>query len=247
MMNAGGTPILRPSLIDTLTTIAGRNLDASGRKAALFEVAAVFHETDQGHEERTATALLMPCEDEASLQPIRGCIDRMVSMLTGEIPVATAADRVWSAPGADLHWQDRPLGHVGLLAPEIVAAHGLEGQWAACEVFLEPLLAHWPPEISVAPPPAFPAIERDLSLVVSDDVQWHAISSLIEGLQLAALDSVEYVGVFRGKQLSAGQKSLTLRLRFRAEDRTLTHEEVDAPVAQVVEACASQLNAELRQ
>jgi len=55
------------------------------------------------------------------------------------------------------------------------------------------------------------------------------------------------LGVFRGKQLSAGQKSLTLRLRFRAEDRTLTHEEVDAPVAQVVEACASQLNAELRQ
>lgn len=244
---AGGTPILRPSLIDTLTTIAGRNHDASGRKAALFEVAAVFHETDQGHEERTATALLMPCEDEASLQPIRGCIDRMVSMLTGEIPVATAADRVWSAPGADLHWQDRPIGHVGLLAPEIVAAHGLEGQWAACEVFLEPLLAHWPPEISVAPPPAFPAIERDLSLVVSDDVQWHAISSLIEGLQLAAFDSVEYVGVFRGKQMSAGQKSLTLRLRFRAEDRTLTHEEVDAPVAQVIEACASQLNAELRQ
>jgi phenylalanyl-tRNA synthetase beta chain len=114
-------------------------------------------------------------------------------------------------------------------------------------VFLEPLLAHWPPEISVAPPPAFPAIERDLSLVVSDDVEWHAISSLIEGLQLAAFDSVEYVGVFRGKQLSAGQKSLTLRLRFRAEDRTLTHEEVDAPVAQAVEACASQLNAELRQ
>ena len=244
---AGGTPILRPSLIDTLTTIAGRNLDASGRKAALFEVAAVFHETDQGHEERTATALLMPCEDEASLQTIRGCIDRVVSMLTGEIPVAMAADRVWSAPGADLHWQDRPIGHVGLLAPEIVVAHGLEGQWAACEVFLEPLLTHWPPEISVAPPPAFPAIERDLSLVVSDDVQWHDISSLIEGLQLAAFDSVEYVGVFRGKQLSAGQKSLTLRLRFRAEDRTLTHEEVDAPVAQVVESCASQLNAELRQ
>ena len=128
-------------------------------------------------------------------------------MLTGEIPHATAADRIWSAPGADLHWQDRPIGHVGLLAPEIVAAHGLEGQWAACEVFLEPLLAHWPPEISVAPPPAFPAIERDLSLVVSDDVQWHTVSSLIEGLQLAALDSVEYVGVFRGKQVSAGQKA----------------------------------------
>ena len=189
----------------------------------------------------------MPCDDEASLQPIRGCIDRIVSMLTGEIPVATAADRVWSAPGADLHWQDRPIGHIGLLAPEIVAAHGLEGQWAACELFLEPLLDHWPPEILVAPPPAFPAIERDLSLVVSDDVQWHAVSTLIEGLQLAAFDSVEYVGVFKGKQLSAGQKSLTLRLRFRAEDRTLTHEEVDAPVDQVVEACARNLGAELRQ
>lgn len=244
---AGGTPILRPSLIDTLTTIAGRNLDASGRKAALFEVAAVFHETENGHEERTATALLMPCEDEASLQPIRGFIDRIVSMLTGEIPHATAADRIWSAPGADLQCQGRPIGHVGLLSSEILTAHGLEGQWAAFELFLEPLLAHWPPEISVSPPPAFPAIERDLSLVVSDHVQWHAVSTLIEGLQLPAFDSVEYVGVFRGKQVCAGQKSLTLRLRFRAEDRTLTHEEVDAPVAQVVEACASQLNAELRQ
>ena len=244
---AGGTPILRPSLIDTLTTIAGRNLDASGRRAALFEVAAVFHEHEGGHEERTATALLMPCQDETSLQPIRGCIDRIVNMLTGETPTAAPAERIWSAPGADLQWQGLPIGHLGLLAPEIVDAHGLEGEWAACELFLEPLLSHWPPEISVTPPPAFPAIERDLSLVLSDDVQWHAISSLIKNLELPAFDSVEYVGVFRGKQVTAGRKSLTLCLRFRAEDRTLTHEEVDAPVTQVVEACANQFGAELRQ
>ena len=244
---AGGTPILRPSLIDTLGTIAGRNLDASGRRAPLFEVAAVFHEHEGGHSERTASALLIPCDGDPSLQTIRGCVDRMISMLTGQTPTAVPAKRIWSAPGADLILDDTTIGHLGLLAPEILKVHGLEGQWAASELFLEPLLAQWPPEISVTPPPAFPAIERDLSLVLSDDVHWHAISSLIESLQLPAFDSVAYVGVFRGKQLEVGHKSLTLRLRFRAEDRTLTHDEVDAPVAKVVQACAATLGAELRQ
>ena len=82
-------------------------------KYALFEVAAVF-QTDQGHEERTATALLMPCRTKLPCNRSAAASIEW-SACSPEKSVATAADRVWSTPGADILARS-PIGHVGLLA-----------------------------------------------------------------------------------------------------------------------------------
>jgi phenylalanyl-tRNA synthetase beta chain len=94
--------------------------------------------------------------------------------------------------------------------------------------------------------PAFPSIARDLSLVVAEDISWNAIERVIDDSKLLMLDSSEFVGVYRGKQLGAGRKSVTFRLRFRDPERTLRHEEVDPQVAQLVDALKAKVAAELR-
>jgi phenylalanyl-tRNA synthetase beta chain len=94
--------------------------------------------------------------------------------------------------------------------------------------------------------PEYPAIERDLSLIVPEQTAWAKIEGLVAGLGLALLESGQFVGTFRGSQIGAGKKSVTLRLRFRDEKRTLRHEEVDPQVAAVVEKARTDLGAELR-
>jgi phenylalanyl-tRNA synthetase beta chain len=56
----------------------------------------------------------------------------------------------------------------------------------------------------------------------------------------------DFVTTFRGKPIPKGRKSLTMRLRFRANDRTLKHDEVDPQVEQVIAAITTEHNAELR-
>jgi len=60
------------------------------------------------------------------------------------------------------------------------------------------------------------------------------------------LEAVRFVTTFRGKQIGAGRKSLTLRLRFRAPGRTLRHDEVDPQVEKAVATLTSKLGAEVR-
>ena len=96
------------------------------------------------------------------------------------------------------------------------------------------------------PLPTQPAIERDVSAILSEDVSWQQVQSVILSLDLPWLETAEFVTVFRGKGIESGKKSLTLRLRFRDEDRTLTHEKVDPPSSKAIEALCSSLGAEIR-
>ena len=75
---------------------------------------------------------------------------------------------------------------------------------------------------------------------------WLELRDAVRATQPEHLEAVDYVAVFRGKQVDAGRKSVTVRLTFRAPDRTLTHEEADAAVEKVVAALVERFNAELR-
>jgi phenylalanyl-tRNA synthetase beta chain len=107
-------------------------------------------------------------------------------------------------------------------------------------------LASYPPKGKVKELPAFPGIERDISIVVAENVAWAQVETVVRKDQRPPLEQVAFVGTFRGQQVGKGKKSLTLRLSFRNPARTLRHDEVDGPTAQVVSALKAQLGAELR-
>jgi phenylalanyl-tRNA synthetase beta chain len=90
------------------------------------------------------------------------------------------------------------------------------------------------------PLPRFPAVRRDLSLVVGEDVRFDAIRDLVQKTQPENLEEIEYVGVYRGKPLEKGTKSQTISLVFRSPSETLTSEAVDASVKRVIDAAQQQ-------
>jgi phenylalanyl-tRNA synthetase beta chain len=109
---------------------------------------------------------------------------------------------------------------------------------AIAELPLEP--------VTLTPLPKFPAIERDLSIIVDEQVSWAQIQTLVRGLNLPDLESLEFGELFRGKQIPKGQKSLFFTLRYRNSQRSLTHQEVDACQQQVVAALEKTYRAQLR-
>jgi phenylalanyl-tRNA synthetase beta chain len=138
------------------------------------------------------------------------------------------------------------LGMIGLVEPRVLKSCGLERPTAACELELRGLLAQFPPDNAAKELPAFPATDRDISAIVGEGIAYGTILREIESLALPFLESIEFVTTFRGKQIGEGRKSVSLRLVFRAADRTLRSEEADGSVAKAIARLREALGAEIR-
>lgn len=252
---AGGTPMLRPSVLASLLEVRRRNADAGIAELRLFEFARRFAlRADGSHDERPVVALLSdrPSDPEAAMRWMRGTCERALRMLAGRhadirIDALPAERRApWHSVEASIACDGRPIGTYGILAPAALATFGLEGTFAAAELELEPLWAGFPPDARAEALPAFPAIERDLSAIVPERAAWDEIESVARGLGLANMESIGFVGTYRGAQTGAGRKSVTMRLVFRAADRTLRREDADAPMAALADALVARLGATIR-
>jgi phenylalanyl-tRNA synthetase beta chain len=98
----------------------------------------------------------------------------------------------------------------------------------------------------IKPIPRFPAIVRDLSIIIEEGVRWSDIITAIDKKAPSELEGIEFVAIYRGEPIPAAQKSVTLSLRFRDEDGTLTHETVDRFESDIVKALAKSIGAQLR-
>ena len=99
----------------------------------------------------------------------------------------------------------------------------------------------------VLAPPRFPAIRRDLALLLDRDLPAERVTETIAALNIPMLESVELFDVYEGESLPAGKKSVAVACRYRRKDRTLTDDEVNRMHATLVEQASSRLGAELRQ
>ncbi len=90
---------------------------------------------------------------------------------------------------------------------------------------------------------AFPAVERDFSLILNDGTAFAAVRGTIEALGIAEIVSIEAVDLFRGKNVPAGKFSLLVRVTFQSMDGTLTEAQVNEFSARIVAALEQQLGA----
>ena len=145
---------------------------------------------------------------------------------------------------AEIVVEGRVVGHAGQLHPSAVERSGLPKGSCAIEMTLDsiPIVENLPaPRIS-----PFPAVFQDLSLVVEAGV---AAQDVIDAVRTGAGDLLEDVALFdvyTGPQIGEGRKSLTLALRFRAADRTLTEDEASAARDAALAAAGERLGAVLR-
>ncbi|MBI4543910.1 MAG: phenylalanine--tRNA ligase subunit beta [Gemmatimonadetes bacterium] len=96
------------------------------------------------------------------------------------------------------------------------------------------------------PIPAFPATERDLALVMPDQLTAAAVEATIREAASSLLEHLAPFDVYRGAPLPVGTRSIAYRLRFRAADRTLTDAEADQVVGRVLQRLKERLGVEPR-
>ncbi|HYF15791.1 MAG TPA: phenylalanine--tRNA ligase subunit beta [Phycisphaerales bacterium] len=257
----GDEPSLRPSVLAGLLSCRAANQHAGVVRPGgvrLFESASVFAQDGRGGAvENTNLGLLLDAppagrsaDRRAGVRLMRGAIESVARATAGATlsfePSPPHAPAFEAAAFARVAMNGAALGYMGLLSKQALSAFGLEGAVVGAELNLAALIAAYPPASRVVLPPQFPAIERDVSLVVDDSVRWAAIDGALTRLRTGNAEAHEFVATYRGKPLPGGKKSVTVRLRFRDPARTLTHDEVDGPVAEILAGLKKEVPFELR-
>lgn len=137
------------------------------------------------------------------------------------------------------------IGVVGEVAPDVLAAFGIDERVGVVELDLRHVLEHEPKAARWRPTGRHPSSDLDLAFAVPDDVVAERLDKSIRQGAGNLLTSLELFDVYRGPGVGEGRRSLAFRLRLQAPDRNLT----DADVAEVrsrATAAAAKLGAELR-
>ncbi|TLM88624.1 MAG: phenylalanine--tRNA ligase subunit beta, partial [Actinobacteria bacterium] len=95
-------------------------------------------------------------------------------------------------------------------------------------------------------PPRFPAVELDIAIVVDESVTLERIEQALRSAGGKLLDSVRLFDVYRGKGVAEGKKSMAFALEYRAQDRTLTADEVESAHDKLVRKVLGAVGGELR-
>jgi len=157
------------------------------------------------------------------------------------------AELVWAEAGAEIAVDGKTIGTAGIFSQAVRRKFDLTDLApVGAELGFVHLAALKSRSAKVRPIPRFPAIERDLSIIVDEQVRWDDVVRMVTHNAPADLQGIRFVDIYRGKGIVPGKKSVTLSVCFRDEQGTLTHEIVDHFQADIVQRLAEALGAELR-
>ena len=142
---------------------------------------------------------------------------------------------------------DEKVGDLALLAKKVSMACGIKNMnvmlFQLDQDSLVPLKSRTNTFTHLA---EYPMTDYDISLLVDGSVQWKDVAQTVRGIKSELLHGAAFVDEYRGKQIPAGKKSLTLRLAIGSKDKTLTSAEIEEVASGVLNKIAKRFGAELR-
>ncbi len=241
---------LRSQILPAVVREVERNWAAGTGDVRLFEIGTVFEQQGDGKRptERLMAAFAVTgarhprhwstaqSTDEWNRWDARWLVEQLAALAAPGVTVV-AGDDCWLVNGAD----GTPIGWCGRLEADAPRWAG-ELWGGAVQVIAADAAVR-----KFAPLPAYPAVTRDLALLVALGRPVADVTGLLlERGRRHALTDVAVVDEFRGGDIPAGRRSVVVRLRFRADDRTLVDSEVEKAVGRLISSLERELDVTLR-
>jgi phenylalanyl-tRNA synthetase beta chain len=252
---------MRTTLVPGLLETAARNIAYRTNDLALFELRPVFHPVageELPRERLRLTALLSGRrEPEGWAQQAAVCdffdIKGVVEVLLDGLNIKDAR---WPSDHGEGYYHpgkscaveagNLRLGTLGEIHPEVLRSFDIAQPAYLLDLDAEALFAAAGGHPGFRPLSRYPDIERDSALLIDEEVTAQQVLDTLRQVRLKDLESLVLFDVYRGASLPPGKKSLAIRARYRALDRTLTDELVQGLHGKLVQALQKSFGAELR-
>ena len=244
--------VMRQSLLNGVVDAIAYNKARKIENLAFYEVGKVYSE---GREERHlaialnglfSSHLWNGVKQVASFYLLKGLFDVLLERLGLEVAYQKSTDYANFHPGrtASIIFHGHEVGVIGELHPKFAKAHDVTGT-IVLEVNIEEILTD-NKKMKYHSVNKFPAIERDIAIVVEDAVSAQMLEAAIKKASNKTLSSIEVFDLYHGENLGANLKSIAFRLTFEDYTRTLETKEVDEQINHILEKLTKDFGAKLR-
>ena len=242
--------LMRTTLVMGMLDSLRRN---QGRKTGhdrFFEVGNIHLNNNADlPEERKMLGLLFSGEQEDYFT-LKGAVEQLLEQFGMLERVGfQAGGSEYFQPGrkAILSIDGEKVGELGAVHPKVLKNWDIGGRAYFAELNVKKLFVCYQPKRTYRAIPRFPKVARDLAIVVDEKVTAAEVAKVIAATKLKViLEDVQLFDVYRGTGIPAGKKSMAYTFSLRAEDHTLTDDEIQAAMGLVVRALQARLKAELR-
>ncbi len=244
--------VMRTTLIPSMARTVAYNLNRKNFDGRLFELAKVYHPNGlpltQLPTEENILCLALFGEKEDFFTTKSVVCGLLGSFCYGAKVEYRVSGKSFMHPtrSADLFVEGEYLGVLGQLSPIVCAKIGIDKDVYVAEINYEKLKQCFNDKVVFKPISKFPSVERDLAVIVDENVLCGNLVDAIKSVAGAILDDVSVFDVYRGDQVENGKKSIAFNLIYLSQERTLNVEEVDASIKKILKKLKDDFNAELR-
>ena len=255
-----GASRMRQTLLPGLLNSIRHNLNHGIRDVCLFETGRVFAVSEPGQLplERETFALAATggaleadraqAEREVDFFDLKGALESAVAAMN--LPPLdfkmAAVKHLRPGQSAAISIGGARVGSVGRLTETLAGAYKFRQPVCVAEVDLSALLEIKELPVLYSPLPRFPSIVRDVSLLVDRKVTVAELLRAAQDQEVEHFLGAKFVGAYEGKGIADNKRSVTLRIEYRADERTLRDEEVDEIHWSLVTALQAKFGAEVR-
>lgn len=140
----------------------------------------------------------------------------------------------------------KAVGYIGEVHPNVCDAYHIEEKVFVAVIDMKSLLKKASLDHKYTPVPKYPAVNRDVAMLIKETVLVGAIEKVVRQRGGNLLESLELFDVYQGSQIEAGYKSVAYALSFRASDRTLKDKEINKTMTKILNGLETELGATLR-
>lgn len=242
--------LLRTSPLPDMLKVTAGNLNRKVKDIRLFESGRVYLPTIDGGElpeERKYISIAL-CGEEEDFFSLKGIVQNLLDAfgIRGTKYMADGAEYFHPGRRASVYAGGEKLGELGEIHPDVSGAFGISKRVYFAELWLIRICEAADEVVKYEPLPKYPAMERDIALIVNEEVP---AGDLLDCIRVNAgpyFESAALFDVYTGERLGEGKKSLAFSIVLRAKDRTLMDEEAAASIDAVVNAAQAEFGAKLR-
>ncbi len=252
--------LLRTTLIPSLLENFKYNLDRGIKDIRLFEIATIFEDIGKplpleelrlgGIFYREKVPSLWR-EDTQGFYMVKGALESLFKELKikGYSLNPSLEPFLHRGQSSDLYVEESYMGFLGVLSPDIIEKLDLKKKRPEIVIFelnLYHLLKLIPESITYTPIPIYPCVERDIAIVVHEDVPASEILEMIRAFPSELIEELSIFDYYKGGNIPGGRKSLAFGITYRSKEKTLTDEEVEKLHTSLVKHVLERTGGELR-
>jgi len=243
--------LMRTTLLPFMLNVAYTNYSRKVGEFRAFEISRVFLPKElplKELPEEVKTISLGMYGKEVDFYTIKGVIEELLEVM-GIVDVEyVRAEEPSYHPGrsAKILFKEEVLGVFGEVHPDVLENYDLPVRVYAGELNLDKIIKFANVDKKYNPLPKYPAVERDIAVVVDEDLFVAEVEKVIKETGRGFVEKTALFDVYKGPNIPEGKKSVAFSIWYRSYEKTLTDEEVNEVHARIVKALEEKLGAKLR-